>query len=83
MPSLAFEDWNGHKSNQFCSSCQVRRGFCNNFQNKPCLAPHFILSDRSLCIGPHQGIRIAVLHPTFNDVQKITSCTKIFSWLSL
>jgi hypothetical protein len=31
-------------------------GFSNNFQNKICLAPHLILSDRSMCICPHQDI---------------------------
>ena len=34
-------------------------GFCNKFsKTKPCLAPHLILSVRSMCICPHQGIRL-------------------------
>jgi hypothetical protein len=64
MPSWVVGEWNGHESNHFFSLCQVTWGFAISFRNKPFLAPHLILSDRSICICPHQGIIIAFLHPT-------------------
>jgi hypothetical protein len=36
-------------------------GFCNNFQNKICLAPNLILSDHSMCICPHQDITLPLI----------------------
>ena len=68
MPSWVVEEWNDHESNHFCSSCQVTWGFAISFQNKPCLAPHLILSYCSMCICPHQGNRFTLFHPTSNDV---------------
>jgi hypothetical protein len=57
MPSWVVEKWNVHESNHSYSSCQATWGLCNNFQNKPCLAHHLILLDRSKCIGPHSSPR--------------------------
>ena len=73
MPSWVVEEWNGHESNHLCLSCQVTWGFANSFQNKPCLAPHLILSDRSMCICPHRGIRVSFLYPNSNDGYKWSS----------
>jgi hypothetical protein len=61
MPSWVVQERNGHESNH------LYWGFAISFQNKPCLAPHLILSDHSMCISPHQGIRIACIHCTYND----------------
>jgi hypothetical protein len=67
MPSWVVEEWNSHESNRSYSLRQVTWGFAISFQNKPCLAPHLIPSDRSICICPHQGIRLAFLHSTSKD----------------
>ena len=67
MPSRVVEEWNGLESSHPNSLCQVAWDFFINFQNKPCLAPHLILSDRSRCLIPHQGLLCAFLfHPTSN-----------------
>jgi hypothetical protein len=50
MPSWVVEEWNALESNHFYSSCQVDWDFSISFQNKPCLDPHLILSNRSMCI---------------------------------
>jgi hypothetical protein len=47
MPYWVVEEWNFHESSHSYSSCQVTWGFCNNYQNKPYLNPHLILSNRS------------------------------------
>ena len=57
MPSWVVEEWNGIESIHFYSLCQGAWDFFNKFfKNELCLAPHLILSDRSLCICPYQGI---------------------------
>ena len=56
IPSWVIEVWNGLESNRFNSLYQVSWDFLISFQNKPCFAPHLILSDRSMCICPYQGI---------------------------
>ena len=51
MPSWVVEEWNGIESSHFRSSCQVAWDFSISFQNKLCLAPHLILSGRSMCLS--------------------------------
>ena len=50
-------EWSRIKSLPLLMSSSL--GFFNKFQNKPCLAPHLILSYRSMCICPYQGIWLA------------------------
>src|SRR6185312_1266113 len=43
--------------------------FFLSFQNKPCLAPHLILLDRSRCFIPHQGLLCTFpIHLTPNGI---------------
>ena len=67
MPSCVVEEWNGLESNHFCSSCQVAWDFSIGFQNKPCLAPHLILLDRSMCYVLTKAFDLPPLYPTSSD----------------
>ena len=57
--SWVVDAWNGRETWPFYFSCQVAWDFSISFQNKPCLAPHLTLSDRSMCMCPYQGIQLA------------------------
>ena len=67
MSSWVVEAWNGIESSHFCSSCQVAWVFSISSQNKPCLAPHLILSDHSMCICCNEHGTIYAISSDFGD----------------
>ena len=66
-PSWVVEACNGIESSHFYSSCQLALGFSISFQSKPCLAPHLILLDCSMCYELTKAFDLPPLYPTSSD----------------
>jgi len=70
IPSWVVEEWNGLESSHL-DFCSENLSFWKIFKLKHSFAPQIILSDRSMCIVPHQSTVSSLLIPLLKNLCEV------------